>query len=63
MPYLGTASATAERRVAVRYLDCWYYIDERDHDSRATFALVLHMTNGVRPAAAAPVLTPPIGIR
>src|SRR5262245_25549869 len=30
--------------VAVHYLDYWYYIDERDHDSRATFALVLHMS-------------------
>src|SRR5262249_47035697 len=26
--------------VAVHYLDHWYYIDEGDHDSRATFALV-----------------------
>jgi hypothetical protein len=30
--------------VAVHYLDSWYYIDERDHDSRSTFALVLHMS-------------------
>ena len=52
--------------VAIRYLDYWYYIDERDHDSRATFALVLHMSRielGQTGAGGAPVLTLPIGGR
>jgi hypothetical protein len=47
------------------YLDYWYYIDERDHDSRATFALVLHMSRlevGQAPGGA-PVLTLPVGSR
>jgi hypothetical protein len=51
--------------VAVCYLDHWYYLDERDHDSRSTFALVLHMSRIEvgQTAGGAPVLTLPIGAR
>ena len=51
--------------VAVPYLDHWYYIDERDHDSRATFALVLHMsrTEQGQTSGSAPVLTLPLSTR
>src|SRR5262245_2432983 len=52
--------------VAVHYLDPWYYIDERDHDSRATFAPVLHMSRvelGQTAGAGGPVLTLPLSTR
>jgi len=52
--------------VAVHYLDHWYYIDERDHDSRATFALVLHMSRveiGQTAGGGGPVLTLPLSTR
>jgi hypothetical protein len=51
--------------VAVHYLDYWYYIDQRDHDSRATFALVLHMSRLEvgQTAGSAPVLTLPVSTR
>jgi hypothetical protein len=37
--------------VAIPCLDFWHYIDERDHDSRATFALVLRVSKWDRPPA------------
>jgi hypothetical protein len=50
--------------VAVKYRDYWYYIDDRDADSKITFALMLTMTRvnllGVRKSGA-PALTLPIG--
>jgi hypothetical protein len=51
--------------VAVRYLGYWYYIDERDHDSRSSFALVLHMSRLEvgQAAGSAPVLTLPLTTR
>ena len=51
--------------VAIHYLDHWYYIDERDHDSRATFALVLHMSRAElgQNSGGAPLLTLPLGAR
>lgn len=51
--------------VAVPYLDHWYYVDAADHDSRATFALLVHLSRleiGAK-AGAAPVLTLPLGGR
>lgn len=51
--------------VAIQYHDYWYYIDERDHDSRATFALVLHMSRVElgQTAGSAPILTLPLSTR
>jgi hypothetical protein len=52
--------------VAIDYLDHWYYIDERDHDSRATFALVLHMSRteqGQSGGGSAPILSLPLSTR
>ncbi|MBY0231256.1 MAG: hypothetical protein K2W96_18395, partial [Gemmataceae bacterium] len=51
--------------VAVRYRDCWYWIDERDHDTRATFALLLCLSRlevGTK-GGGAPVLTLPVSGR
>jgi hypothetical protein len=51
--------------VAVCYLGGWFYIDRDDHDTRATFALLLHLSRlelGTK-AGAAPVLTLPLGGR
>lgn len=49
--------------VAVHYLDHWYYIDERDHDTRATFALLLYMSRLElgSSSGSAPILTLPLG--
>ena len=47
---LFRVSNTAEDRppatahVAVRYLDRWFYVDKTDHDSMATFSLVLQLS-------------------
>jgi hypothetical protein len=30
--------------VAIRYQDYWFYIDQRDHDSKATFALLMELS-------------------
>jgi hypothetical protein len=50
--------------VAVKYRDYWYYIDDRDADSKITFSLMLTMTRvnllGVRKSGA-PALTLPVG--
>jgi hypothetical protein len=56
----------AHAAVAVHHLDYWYYIDERDHDSRSTFALVLHMSRvelGQTSGGGGPVLTLPLSAR
>jgi hypothetical protein len=51
--------------VAVCYQDYWYYIDATDHDSRAAFSLVLHMSRAELglTAGSAPVLTLPLSTR
>jgi hypothetical protein len=41
--------------VAVKYRDCWYYVDDRDQQTKASFALVLGIsttgrTGGMRKA-------------
>jgi hypothetical protein len=49
--------------VAVRYRDYWFYIDDRDRDTKATFALLVEVSRlelGAK-AGAAPILTLPLG--
>ena len=29
--------------MAIRYLDYWYYIDDTDQDTKATFSLVMEL--------------------
>jgi len=49
--------------VAIKYRGYWYYIDDRDQDTKATFALVLSLSrlDFGRGQPAAPFLTLPIG--
>jgi hypothetical protein len=50
--------------VAVKYRDYWYYIDDRDGVSKATFELMLQFSRldfGRRKPSAGPVLTLPAG--
>src|SRR5262249_4961537 len=49
--------------VAVQYLDHWYFIEEIDHNTRATFALLYYLSKlelGSKPGAA-PLFTIPLG--
>ena len=48
--------------VAVKYRDRWFFIDDRDADTKATFSLLLTMTR-INPTPAkkgGPVLTLPV---
>ena len=49
--------------VAVKYRDYWYYIDDRDQQSKATFALVLGVSrlDFGRQQPSGPFLTLPVG--
>lgn len=49
--------------VAVKYRDYWYYIDDRDSQSKSTFALVLSLSrlDFGRQQPGGPVLTLPVG--
>ena len=50
--------------VAVRYRDYWFYIDDRDLESKATFALLMELFElraGGAATGTAPVLTLPLG--
>jgi hypothetical protein len=49
--------------VAIKYRDYWYYIDDRDQESKATFALMLSLSrlDFGRQQPSAPFLTLPIG--
>jgi hypothetical protein len=49
--------------VAVKYRDYWYYIDDRDQESKATFGLVLGISrlDFARQQPSAPFLTLPVG--
>jgi hypothetical protein len=53
----------AAAHVAVKYRNCWYYIDDRDHASKATLMLMLQLSRldfgNDKPAA--PFLTLPLG--
>jgi len=56
----------ANAYVAIRYHDYWFYIDERDRDTKATFALIMQLSRlelAGKSGAAAPVLTLPLGGR
>ena len=50
--------------VAVRYRRYWFYIDDRDHSSKATFALLMQLfeLRASGGAGRGPVLTLPVGI-
>lgn len=49
--------------VAVRYRDYWFYIDQRDRNSKSTFLLLLEVSRLElnTPSNAAPLLTLPLG--
>lgn len=49
--------------VSVRYRDHWFYIDDRDRDTKTTFALLIELTRLelAGNTGQAPVLTLPIG--
>ena len=49
--------------VAIKYRDYWYYIDDRDQPSKATFALLLALSrlDFGRQSPGAPFLTLPVG--
>jgi hypothetical protein len=54
----------ANAYVAVRYRDYWYYIDERDQATKATFELVLQLSRldfGLQETTNGPFLTLPVG--
>lgn len=53
-----------EAYVAVRYRGHWFYIDDRDTESKATFALMLQLSTldfGKQRLGAGPTLTLPVG--
>ena len=50
--------------VAINYRDYWYYIDERDQATKATFALMIELSRldfGSQETTAGPFLTLPVG--
>ena len=50
--------------IAVRYRDHWFYIDDRDHDSKATLLLMMQLRRldfQRQKIGVAPALTLPIG--
>ncbi len=56
----------ATAHVSVRYKGYWFYIDERDRDSKSTFSLLVELSRlqlATDKAGSAPVLTLPIGGR
>jgi hypothetical protein len=68
----AVCSAKQHRRpehayVAVKYRDYWFYVDDRDHESKATFNLMLQLTRidlggaDTRAGKARPILTLPVG--
>jgi hypothetical protein len=50
--------------VAVKYRGYWFYIDDRDHSSKATFVLLMQLfeLRAGGGAGTGPVLTLPVGI-
>ncbi|MFO0841824.1 MAG: hypothetical protein U0797_05410 [Gemmataceae bacterium] len=53
-----------EAHVAVHYLGHWFWIDERDNDTKSTFSLLIEMSRlDLQNKTAAPLLTIPIGGR
>jgi hypothetical protein len=56
----------ANAHVAVCYRGYWFYIDERDRDTKATFALLLEVSRlqtSTDKGGPGPVLTLPVGGR
>jgi hypothetical protein len=56
----------ATAHVAVRYKGYWFYIDERDRDTKATFALLMELSRlqlSTDKSGNAPILTLPLGGR
>jgi hypothetical protein len=54
----------ASAHVAVQYRGYWFYIDERDRDTKATFALLVELSRlqlSTDKGGSGPVLTLPIG--
>ncbi len=55
----------AEAYVAIPYRGYWYYIDDRDHESKATFGMMFHLSRldfaRQQLGAAPPTLTLPVG--
>jgi hypothetical protein len=54
----------ANAYVSIRYRDYWYFIDERDQATKATFELILQLSRldfGLQETTAAPFLTLPVG--
>ncbi len=54
----------ANAYVAVKYRGYWYYIDDRDQATKATFALTLELSRldfGLQEATSGPFLTLPVG--
>jgi hypothetical protein len=49
--------------VAVKYCGCWFYVDDRDNDSKITFTLMMVMSraNQVATPRGGPALTLPVG--
>jgi hypothetical protein len=52
-----------EAHVAVKYRGCWYYFDDRDALSKATFALMLQLSrlDFGKPRRGGPLLTLTVG--
>ena len=49
--------------VAIKYRGYWYYLDDRDAQSKATFALMLQLSrlDFGKPRRGGPLLTLPVG--
>jgi hypothetical protein len=58
-----SAQPPADAFVATRYRDHWFYIDDRDRDSKSTFSLLRQLIalQGGEVKGNAPVLTIPVG--
>jgi hypothetical protein len=62
-PLLRVEKSAPCAYAAVRYKDHWFYIDQRDRDSKATFALLLEVSRLelASTESRAPILTLPLG--
>ena len=64
MCYAEGKKPPADAHVAVKYRGYWFYIDERDRDTKATFALLVELSRlqlSTDKGGSPPVLTLPIG--
>jgi len=50
-------------QIAIKYQDYWFYIDERDRETKSTFSLLLEVSRLElnTPTSTAPLLTLPLG--